>query len=258
MALPVLCSAQGSKKTNWEISGFLGASNYIGDLAPDLALNTTRPVLGVGMEYNFNSYVSAGGQINMGWIAGNDSNFESQKYRGLAFRSSIVELSGQMEFNFFRFGNGPRDRRFSPYLYTGLSFFKFNPIADYNGDKYYLQRMSTEGQGVIENAPHKYSLFQFAIPVGAGVKFKLSNDWNLSVHGAYRGTFTDYLDDVSGTYVNNDALAAKAGGASAALADPSGVGRAGKQRGNPQNKDWYVFAGISISYVLPGRVCYTF
>jgi hypothetical protein len=258
ITLPVLCFGQGHKETNWEIGGFLGAANYIGDLAPDLSLKMTRPAIGVSAKYNFNSYLSAGGQLNAGWIAGNDSNFESLKYRGLAFRSSIFEVSGIMEFNFLHFGNGPRDRRISPYLYTGLSFFKFNPVADYEGDKYYLQRMSTEGQDVIDNAPKKYSLLQFAIPLGAGFKFKMSDNWNLAVHGAYRGTFTDYLDDVSGTYVDNDALESKAGTASAGLADPNGVGKNGKQRGNPQIKDWYVFAGITLSYVLPGRICYTF
>lgn len=256
--LPGLCLAQGRKNTNWEIGAFLGAANYTGDLAPDLALNETRPALGLHAEYNFNNYFSLGGHLTAGWIGGNDSNFATQKYRGLSFKSYILEASALAEFNFFRYGNGPRDRRFSPYLYTGLSFFKFNPVADYGDERYNLQRMSTEGQDVIAGAPGKYSLFNFAIPIGAGVKFKLARDWNMSIHGAYRGTFTDYLDDVSGMYVDNDALASKAGAASAGLADPTGIGRVAEQRGNPQKKDWYVFAGISISYVLPGRICYTF
>jgi len=258
LLLPLLGFAQGHKETHWEVGGFLGASNYIGDLAPDLKMNMTRPVLGLAGKYNFNNYVATGLELNAGWIAGNDSNFESLKYRGLSFRSSILEVSGQIELNFFRFGTGPRDSRFTPYIYTGLSFFKFNPVTDYAGDKYYLERMSTEGQGVLANTPEKYSLFQLAVPIGAGIKFNVATNWNIMVHGAYRSTFTDYLDDVSSLYVNNDALANTAGPASASLADPNHVGREGKQRGNPQLKDWYVFAGITVSYVLPGRICYTF
>jgi hypothetical protein len=258
LAIPLCTSAQRYSKNNWEISGFLGATNYLGDMAPDLAMNETRPALGLGVRRNFNSYISLVGELNCGWIAGNDSNFESLKYRGLSFRSNILDVTGQMEFNFFRFGSGPRDSRFTPYVFTGLSFFKFNPKADYGGDTYYLQRMSTEGQALTDSASKKYSLLQFAIPIGAGVKFKLQESWNLSVHVAYNGTFTDYLDDVSGQYVDNDLLVNKAGTESAALADPNHMGRAGKQRGNPYINDWFIFAGVSLSYVLPGHICYTF
>jgi hypothetical protein len=227
-------------------------------MAPDFALKETRPVIGANIKYNFNSYFALGGELNCGWIAGNDSNFEALKYRGLAFRTNILEVSGIAEFNFFRFGTGPRDSKFTPYLFTGLSFFKFNPVSYYQGDKYYLQRMTTEGQGLVDSAPDKYSLLQFAVPIGAGFKFKLQDNLNMAVSVGYRGTFTDYLDDVSGQYVGSGLLEEKASNESAALADPNSIGRKGKQRGNPYNKDWYVFAGISLSYVIPGRICYTF
>jgi hypothetical protein len=256
--LPLTGFGQSYSKTNWEIGGFLGAANYLGDMAPDFAFRETKPVIGANIKYNFNSYFSLGGELNCGWISGNDSNFEALKYRGLSFRSNILEVSGITEFNFFRFGTGPRDAKFTPYLFTGLSFFKFNPIAYYDDEKFYLQRMTTEGQGLVDSAPNKYSLLQFAIPIGAGFKFKLQDNLNMTVSVGYRGTFTDYLDDVSGQYIDNDKLVEVAGPESAALADPNSMGRKGRQRGNPYNKDWYVFAGISLSYVLPGRICYTF
>jgi hypothetical protein len=259
LMLPLAALAQVNNKTSWELGAFLGGSNYLGDLAPDISLQATRPALGLGIKYDFNTYFAAGLQLNTGWISGNDSNFEANKYRGLAFSSNILELMGNLEFNFFRFGTAPRDRQFTPYLYTGLSFFKFNPVNEYQGDKYYLQRMSTEGQGLIDDAPERYSLLQFAIPIGAGMKFHIADNWNLAIHGAYRATFTDYLDDVSDRYIEYETLSAYASPQSAALADPNKVAEKGnKQRGNQYATDWYVFAGVSLSYILLGSDCYTF
>ena len=66
-----------------------------------------------------------------------------------------------------------------------------------------LQPLGTEGQ-FSDQYPEKepYSLTQFTVPLGIG--FKLSMGEKLSIIAEYgiRKTFTDYLDDVGGTYAN--------------------------------------------------------
>ncbi|MEI9957878.1 MAG: hypothetical protein WDM90_16620 [Ferruginibacter sp.] len=63
--------------------------------------------------------------------------------------------------------------------------------------------MHTEGQGFLEYPDKKiYSLHQIAIPVGAGLKYELSQMITLRAEYIYRILNTDYLDDVSTTYVN--------------------------------------------------------
>jgi hypothetical protein len=66
-----------------------------------------------------------------------------------------------------------------------------------------------------------------------------------------RKTFTDYIDDISQEYyIDFNAVPDQSKiGASQYLSDPSATKHApGMQRGNPQNNDWYSFAGITISY----------
>ena len=70
----------------------------------------------------------------------------------------------------------------------------------------------------------------------------------------HRFTNTDYLDDVSTTYPDMPTLFANSGPVAVALSDRS-YSRADtsnhvpvfqKQRGNSKDKDWYIFAGITI------------
>lgn len=50
--------------------------------------------------------------------------------------------------------------------------------------------------------PQPYSRFQIVLPVGIGARYKLTNNLDISMDIGYRHTFTDYLDDVSGEYVD--------------------------------------------------------
>ena len=97
-----------------------------------------------------------------------------------------------------------------------------------------------------------------SIPFGVGAKANLSKNIGLSFEWGMRKTFTDYLDDVSKKYYDPAALAAARGTTAAAMSDPSigtdpGVSNAGRQRGNPTNKDWYSFIGIALTIKLKDR-----
>ena len=74
-------------------------------------------------------------------------------------------------------------------------------------------------------------------------------------------TFTDYLDDVSGKYYDNDVIHAENGFVAAYLADPSLgyyvqdgeeipeiMSFEGEQRGDNTDNDAYLFAQITMSY----------
>ncbi|MEO8734181.1 MAG: hypothetical protein ABI373_07610 [Flavobacteriales bacterium] len=74
----------------------------------------------------------------------------------------------------------------------------------------------------------------------------------------YTKTFTDYIDDVSGIYYNNDSIAAARGPVAAHLADPSlgdiaGQTATGQQRGQPKHKDGYMFLKFDLHYKLYRR-----
>ncbi len=235
---------------------FLGTSSYYGDLDPD-NLNTEGLNFGYGIvaKYNLNDYVAIRASLLGGQLTGDDALNDDERIRdrNLDFRSPIAEFAIIPEFNIL--GYNPYDRIFSPYVFAGIAFFRFNPQTDYEGQTYQLQPLRTEGQG-LPNRPTPYSLTEFAIPLGAGVKFSLTESWNVSFEMAYRFTFTDYIDDVSSTYVDRDELIAAYGETSANLANRTSelypnvdpVNAAGTSRGNATQNDRYLFTGFTMTY----------
>jgi hypothetical protein len=238
---------------------FLGTSTYYGDL-DDETIHTKETHLGYGLvaRYNINDFVSIRGSILGGELSADDANNDKRPEiaaRNLSFRTSIAEFSIIPEFNIL--GYNPYDRIISPYVFAGLSVFRFNPEAQLDNVWHQLQPLGTEGQGLPGN-PSRYSLTEFAIPMGLGVKFAATEYWNISWEVALRYTFTDYIDDVSGTYEDRDVLIAAYGNETTANlanreaellgANAEPVNRAGSARGNPSSNDLYVFTGFTFSY----------
>ncbi len=255
------------------------ASQYIGDLRESLqsrngigdfvgyGTNLIRPAFGAHLRRNINTKLSFTGEINWGRVAGADSlaNETANKVRNLSFRSDILEFGTHAEYNLFPFGwshNRLYTQHFTPYLFGGIGLFRYNPKAFYNRRWEALQPLSTEGQDLIEYPNRKrYALTQFNIPLGAGLKFVLNQNFNLAFEVGYRYTFTDYLDDVSSTYVSNDVLVANKP-LGAALADRRRernplipLAADGVARGNPDDNDAYLFFGFKLSYVIYKNNC---
>ena len=237
-------------KPNTEIGILLGTSYYLGDL------NTThfnQPLVAAGLiiRKNIDKRFVYKAEVMYLNIKSDERNSEDTiaKNRGLHFKSPIYELSGQVEFNFLPFQPENPLYTWTPYVYTGISIFHFNPKAENkNGEWVDLQELGTEGQGTtLFPDRKKYSLVQYAIAMGGGVKIAVNSSFNIILEYGVRKTFTDYLDDVSTTYpgdlldMTNEANY---------MSDPSGTHQLGEQRGNPDKKDWYSFAGITLSFKL--------
>jgi len=237
-------------KPNTEIGILLGTSYYLGDL------NTThfnQPLAAAGLiiRKNIDKRFVYKAEVMYLNIKSDERNSEDTiaKNRGLHFKSPIYELSGQVEFNFLPFQPENPLYTWTPYVYTGISIFHFNPKAENkNGEWVDLQELGTEGQGTtLFPDRKKYSLVQYAIAMGGGVKIAVNPSFNIILEYGVRKTFTDYLDDVSTTYpgdlldMTNEANY---------MSDPSGTHQLGEQRGNPDKKDWYSFAGITLSFKL--------
>jgi hypothetical protein len=139
------------------------------------------------------------------------------------------------------------------YVFAGIGVFHFNPKGELNKEWYELQPLGTEGQG-ISPARSKYKRTQLCIPIGFGGRYFFNRRWGMGFEFGIRKTFTDYIDDVSKTYYDNDAISQANGPIAAALADPSLVEtpstNVGSQRGDPSDKDAYMFMIFSIHYKL--------
>jgi len=247
----LVMGATSLQAQEWEYGAWLGTANYFGDLNTNTSFESTGPAGGLFARYNLSSRFAFKMGANGGMVAFDDaiSNYPYQEVRNLSFRSEIVELTGNVEFNFFKYVKHKEQFTFTPYVLTGFSVFYFNPKAKYNGQWHALQKLQTEGE--------KYSRISFAIAVGGGFKYSFNPFWTIALEIATRKTFTDYLDDVSDVYVADDQLAA---GPAQALADRSGevtepIGQPGKQRGNVRKNDDYLFIGIGISYTFRTIKC---
>jgi hypothetical protein len=248
-------TANAQYKENTEVGFIGGASYYLGDLNTT-HFNNSLPFGGIVIRKNIDRRFSYKAELLYLNIAADDRDDATDTIainRGLHFRSSVFELSGQIEFNFLPFEAGNALYTWTPFVYTGLSFFHFNPQAE-NKDGLWvnLQELGTEGQGS-NSFPErtKYPLAQLAIPLGGGLKIAINPSFNIILEYGVRKTFTDYLDDVSTTYPEGiNSNVADIPNATYEMSDPTGTHIAGDQRGDPDKKDWYSFVGITLSFKL--------
>ncbi len=259
LLLGVLFAAIPGFGQKTEFGGMAGASYYIGDLNPYRHYGkTTNFAAGGIFRHNMNKRYSLKLAVLYGTVEGDDALARTQrrKERNLHFRSSIIEASATMELNFLEYSLGSMDHPYSPYLFAGLALFRMNPKAKYEGQWYALQPLGTEGQGTSTRPEtEKYSLTNFSIPFGAGFRANITPRVAFSLEWGFRKTYTDHLDDVSGSYAPPDILREENGSLSAKLADrrldkDQKGGVTGHQRGNSRRKDWYSFSGVMITFML--------
>ncbi len=245
--LAVLLSFSGFAQKS-ELGAMVGTSFYLGDLNPRGVFRMPKLAGGIIYRYNFTPRWAIKADILFCEVAASDAVTNKKYERNLSFKSPITEISLQAELNFFKLYNERGKNFFSPYIFAGIAFFSFNPQAEINGTYYALQHLGTEGQG-LEGERKYYSLCNFAIPFGIGIRFNVAKHISIGAEWGMRYTFTDYLDDVSGTYYDNKTLRDLRGDIVADLADRSEVlHEGGTGRGNSTTKDLYSFAGVTLTF----------
>lgn len=251
-----------------EIGLMLGGAHYFGDLNTRAALNRPKLAVGAFFRKQFNNYVGvrvSGNYARLGYSDIYNTHNEFQQRRNLSFNTNIFELSLQGDFNFFKFIPGDPYHRFTPYITLGAGIFSYDPYAYLQEQKIFLRPLGTEGQGSPAYPDRKpYNTMAFAIPFGVGVKYALNDRMNIGFEIVHRFTNTDYLDDVSKTYVGADKFPSNAGLPSNGLllqdrSYETGeiLGIEGRQRGLPGQKDQFVTAGIVLSFNLTSYRCPT-
>ena len=252
--LPLMAHSQTPRK-DAEIGLLLGGMNYIGDLNSQSVLGRVNPAGSFIFRYDFHSRWAVQAGFAYGHIEG--GNPDAVAMRNLSFRSRVIEGTLTVQFNFAPYQKGTYAQRFTPYMFAGIGVFGFNPKAQYNGQWYELQPLCTEGQGLLQYPDRTpYSLIQVSIPFGLGIKCRVGKYFTVGAEYGFRKTWTDYLDDVSTTYVEPELLTANTEAMAANLSDRSGEYEAchtyapGTQRGDDSLNDWYSFFGISITVKL--------
>ncbi|HLY69218.1 MAG TPA: hypothetical protein VKR53_05785 [Puia sp.] len=288
LALSYTSFSQLSAGTYFEGGLTAGPMVFLGDLGghtgkgttfiKDYNLPTTRLTVGAFIAAYPAEWLGFRLDLNYGGLAGNDQlitpkggDEDTRKNRNLDFRTKIGEAFVAAEFYptvFFE--NEPTDvqGRLRPYALLGIGVFHFNPQGSYYDSTTHqtswvdLRPLHTEGEGFAEYPDRKeYSLTQINIPVGVGIKYYLNENINLSFEIIHRKTFTDYIDDVSTSYIDpalfSKYLPASEVPVAVEMANKSplrnvpgsGYGINGK-RGDPTQNDAYFTAGFKLAIRL--------
>jgi hypothetical protein len=275
------------KTSELEFGIIVGASHYSGDLTQSyFETRGMKPSFGLITRYTPAERVTFRLSGQFGGMAGDDTWYEKEddeNPRRLNFKSVLWDFTAAAEIN-LRALEPMKSSGTVPYVFIGASVFKYNPLAQFiydpssphltrlnsdyaslaNRDQEWvaLQTLGTEGQETTEfNERKRYNLTQIAIPIGAGFKFKMNHKWSLGIEYGVRITFTDYLDDVSTTYVDPTRIEGQYGAMAAAMADRSPIlHEENFERGNSQKNDSYGILGLTLTYRIYGNrdKCVTF
>lgn len=202
-----------------EVGVFLGGSNYIGDVGNTTYISPDKLAFGVLYKWNRSTRHAYRFSYTQSTLTANDldSKEGARNQRGYRFDNTIKELSAGLEFNFFDFDLHDSSRKISPYVYSGLSYFRYSDLYVVSGETYKESNASS-----------------FAIPMTVGVKSNISPRLVLAAEVGARYTVTDNLD---GSFPNNSSLDQY-------------------RFGNLNNNDWYVFTGVTLTYTFGQNPCF--
>ncbi len=252
----LLLSGIAYSQTHFFAGVFAGAANYKGDLGRSSIATNARAMWGFGMFFELNHRMLIRAEMNYGKVSGTDKYDAKTRSRNLDFTSKLTEFSLLYEYVLFDL----YEYKVSPYVLVGVGTFKFSPYTkNKNGNIVFLAEQSTEGQGFYKNRKD-YKLNQVAIPFGGGMQWALSPTKRIALEVGIRKTFTDYLDDVSTTYIDPVLLAQERGSTAVSLAyraaelpNAPPYPADGSKRGNPDTTDWYFFSGVSFRFSIQPR-----
>ena len=236
-----------------EIGFSVGAMNCNTDIGGQVMdLQSFRPSGGIYAAVLYKQKIGLRLQGTVGEVTASDTRVyrRALKFRNLDFTSTIKEISLLAEIHPLNIlSQNSATPALSPYLLIGVGYFGFDPRTKL-GDRWVdLQPLHTEGEGFPETGRPDYKLSALNIPVGGGLRYRISDRLTLYGEAVYRVLTTDYLDDVSTTYIDPNLfdkyLSADNAALASQLADRSykiggnHLRQPGSQRGSTKKDAYY-------------------
>ncbi|MDG1570941.1 DUF6089 family protein [Robiginitalea sp. M366] len=224
----ILCSAlflllfNALQGQTYELGLFGGGANNIGDIGRMTYVAPSGPAFGAVFKWNRSKRYAWRAHMMYGTFTADDqkSDLPSRQQRGLRMENRILEFSGGLEFNFVEYNLHQLGTAFTPYLYTGVTYFRYD--FDYFDAGFQQQTNQRDGA--------------FAIPMVAGAKYRLNQFLILGAEVGARYTFTDNLDASNPEGTNYE---------------PFSDG----PFGNVFSDDWYVFSGVTLTFTFGRKPC---
>jgi hypothetical protein len=214
---------------NNEIGVFSGGSNYIGDIGPTTYIHpfsyniSTNIVAGVIFRKNLNERIALRAKLNYAKIGSSDNwpnTVEYREERGRYFKNTLIELGLAIDFNFLDFDIHSSSLQMTPYISSGINFFNYNAL------RYEIGELEANQYGKGSN---------ISVPITIGYKIKPLKNFIFGFEITANQSFSDNLD---GSYPVEK------------YKDSS------ENFGSTLSKDWYVFSGITLTYLFGNKKCY--
>lgn len=215
------CTSLSSQ--TYEVGVFAGGTNNIGDVGRTNFILPSDYAVGGLFKWNISKRYAWRASVIYGEFNADDSksSMSSRQQRGYKISNSLLEASAGLEFNFVEYNLHKLGPAFTPYLYTGVTYFRY----DYN---YFDAGVLQDGLNQRDGS--------FSIPMTVGLKYRISQLFIIGAEIGARYTFTDNLD---GSNPEKSTVASQI--------DP--------KFGNIFSDDWYVFSGVTFTYTFGRKPC---
>ena len=211
-----------------ELGAFIGGSNYVGDIGTNKYIHPNSPAFGIIYKWNATDRYSLRAGVSVSNIKENEfRNDDLNRFsRSLKLeKNSIQEAMVGIEINFFEFNLHNETITFTPYIFYGISYFKYT--------QFYLTPNGSFDPPTFNDYGKDQKI---AIPFILGFKLNPNPLFVIGVEMGARYTLTDNLD---GSNPENE------------FADVPTY-----KFGNISNNDWYIFTGLTISFTFGDLPCY--
>ena len=207
------------KGQTYEIGLFAGGTNNIGDVGRSNFILPSGPAFGGLFKWNKSKRYAWRASIIYGEFTADDSKSDipSRQQRNFIMDNSVLEASAGLEFNFVEYNLHRLGPAFTPYLYTGVTYFRYG--------YHYFDAAQLQDIGQKDGS--------FAVPMTVGAKLRISQFFIVGAEIGARYTFTDNLD----------------------ASNPEGSNYEEFRFGNIFSDDWYVFSGITLTYTFGRKPC---
>lgn len=255
-----IASAHGQNFLSWKLNDRyfsvqtgIGFASYRGELKHNGSIQNEISNINLAFEARLLPKLSARVELARYSIRGHDKHAADSSFarqRNLSFESNNYELTVQGVFFLKKYkGDYYKRWKVDPYLLAGIGTTFISPQATLQGQTYNLYELKTEDTN--------YSRFTLIIPVGVGLKWRVTPFINFITEINYRFTFSDYLDDVSGDFpaeypdITPELLSNRKDEIEIVNEEAYTALTSGNPRGNSSKKDAYLFLNLKLEFFLP-------
>jgi hypothetical protein len=185
-----------------EIGFSAGMFVYLGDLTPERAGAFKSPGIAINLFYSriLSRSFSLRTNLAVGKLRADDANYDSPEYRkerNFRFTARNTEIAELLVWNIL--GNNYGDRKIiSPYIFGGVGLSSLRINRDWRRINYdYFAGEPAVIDGLAVDSLTKMPGTIAVIPVGAGIRYSITNKLSIMGEASYRYTFTDYVDGFS-------------------------------------------------------------